>query len=120
MFQPYAAWFGIVSTLVICFFSGWVSIMILCRKHGRVVLTGSTQTVFLKNSWDTATFVTNYLPLALFPVIYIGARLYYREPLVRAEDMDFKSNIAEIEADESPEDPPKNMIESFWRWLVSS
>ncbi|KIO33866.1 hypothetical protein M407DRAFT_65140 [Tulasnella calospora MUT 4182] len=99
MCQPYAAWFGIISTLIICFFSGW--------------------TVFLKNSWQTDTFLTNYLPLMLFPVIYIGARFYYKEPLVRPENMDFKSNIAEIEADEAPEDPPKNMLESIWRWLVS-
>ncbi|KAG8918047.1 hypothetical protein FRC01_002069 [Tulasnella sp. 417] len=97
MFQPYAAWFGLISTLIVCFFSGW--------------------TVFLKNSWQTDTFVTNYLPLMLFPIIYIGARLYYKQPLVSPENMDFKSDIAEIEADEGPEDPPKNMLESFWRWL---
>ena len=56
-------------------------------------------TVFLKGRWSTETFITNYFPLALFPVLYIGARLYYRTPFVKPEDMDFITNIDEIEAD---------------------
>lgn len=31
--------------------------------------------------------------------MYIGARIYYRQGPVAAEDMDFVTNIAEIEAD---------------------
>jgi amino acid transporter len=48
---------------------------------------------------DQATFVTNYLPLALFPILYVGARFYYRQPLVKPSEMDFTSGLAEIEAD---------------------
>lgn len=66
---------------IFCFFSGF--------------------SVFLKGSWLTATFVTNYLPMVLFPIMYVGAKiLYYRAPAVKAQDMDFVTNIAEIEADE--------------------
>lgn len=121
MFQPYAAWFGMISTLIICFFSGWVSTVYSASSFVSNLLThvSPAQTVFLKDSWQTDTFLTNYLPLILFPIIYIGARFYYKQPLVNAVDMDFRSDIAEIEADEVPEDPPKNMLESFWRWLVS-
>ncbi|KAG9028958.1 hypothetical protein FRB95_005873 [Tulasnella sp. JGI-2019a] len=97
-FQPYAAWFGLCSTLIICFFSGW--------------------SVFLKGNWDTATFVTNYLPLATFPTIYFGARLYFKTGLVAPEDMDFISGIAEIEADQEDDPPPKNKIEAFWAKLM--
>lgn len=39
--------------------------------------------------------------------------------MIGAVDMDFVSDIAQIEADETPEEPPKNMVEAFWRWLVS-
>lgn len=55
--------------------------------------------MFLKDSWDTATFVTTYLPLILFPILYIGAKLWKRVPPHRAEDMDFVSGLKEIEED---------------------
>jgi amino acid transporter len=77
--NPYAAWYALVWILVICVFSGF--------------------SVFLKGSWDTATFVTNYLPLVLFPILYFGSRFYNGIPLIEPADMDFKSGLDEIEAD---------------------
>ena len=56
-------------------------------------------TVFLKGNWDTATFLTNYLPFILFPVLYIGSRVAYKVRPVKPVDMDFVTNIAEIERD---------------------
>jgi amino acid transporter len=96
--QPFAAWYGVVTTFVFCFFSGF--------------------SVFLKGEWDVATFVTNYLPLALFPILYIGARIYYKTAMVKPKDMDFVSDIAEIEAEEYDDPPPKNKLEAFWAWLM--
>ncbi|QRW12299.1 amino acid permease [Ceratobasidium sp. AG-Ba] len=96
--QPYAAWYALVSCLLICFFSGWK--------------------VFLKGNWATDTFVTNYLPFVLFPILYIGAKFVYRQPMVRPSEMDFTSGIAEIEADTYDEPPPKNAWEKFWAWLM--
>lgn len=55
--------------------------------------------VFLKGNWDTATFVTNYLPLILFPILYIGWKIKTRVPIVKPADMDFVTGIDEIEAD---------------------
>ncbi|KAI0078940.1 amino acid permease [Panus rudis PR-1116 ss-1] len=97
--QPYAAWYAAIACIVVCFFSGWK--------------------VFLKDSWDTATFVTNYLPLALFPVLYVGAKLWRKVPIVKPQDMDFLSGLAEIEAACYDEPPPRNWVERFWSWLVS-
>ena len=51
--------------------------------------------VFLKGEWNTATFVTNYLPMMLFPVMYLGKRLWSGVTFVRPEDMDFKTGLAE-------------------------
>ncbi|KAH7883763.1 amino acid permease [Phlebopus sp. FC_14] len=96
--QPFAAWYTCIATLVICLFSGW--------------------SVFLRNNWDTATFVTNYLPFILFPILYIGARLYYRVKPVSAAQMDFISDIDQIEADEVDDPPPKNKVDAFWQWLM--
>jgi yeast amino acid transporter len=92
--------------------------------------------VFLKGNWNTADFITTYLPLFLFPAMYIGAKLVTGVSLVKPQDMDFQSDIEEIEADECvlllgvcrttvsksfdrhDEPPPKNMAEAFWAWLV--
>jgi amino acid transporter len=75
--------------------------------------------VFLRNSWNTATFITNYLPFVLFPILYlVGRYLIYRTPMVAAQDMDFVSGIAEVEADSYEEPPPKNRVEKFWQWLM--
>ena len=75
--------------------------------------------MFLKDSWETDTFVTNYLPLALFPILYVGAKLYFRTPMVKPEEMDFISGLKEIEAATYDEPPPRNWVERFWGWLVS-
>ena len=70
-------------------------------------------------AWHTDTFVTNYLPLVAFPVVYFTARLYFKSPLISPKDMDFVTGIAEIEADDEIEEPPKNRIEAAWRNIVS-
>lgn len=75
--------------------------------------------VFLKDSWEADTFVTNYLPFAMFPVLYFGARFWRKSSFKRPEDLDFKSGLAEVEAATYDEPPPRNAIERFWSWLVS-
>ncbi|KAK7463777.1 hypothetical protein VKT23_005717 [Stygiomarasmius scandens] len=96
--QPFAAWYALIGCFVVCFFSGFK--------------------VFLRGHWDTATFVTNYLPLMLFPVLYIGAKFYYKDPVKPSHSMDFVSDIKEIEAMTWDEPPPKNKLEAFWAWLM--
>ena len=63
--------------------------------------------------------MTNYLPFILFPILYIGAKLWRRAPLVKPLEMDFISDIAEIEADTYDEPPPRNAWERFWAFIVS-
>jgi len=96
--QPYAAWYALIFCLVVCFFSGWA--------------------VFLKGNWATDQFVTNYLPLALFPIMYIGGKLYYRQPVVKPHEMDFVTDIDQIEAETYDDPPPRNRAEAFWQWLM--
>jgi len=96
--QPYAAYYAATGCLIICFFSGWE--------------------VFLKGGWITATFVTNYLPLALFPILYTIWKFKTRVPIVKPMDMDFITNLDEIEAETYDEPPPRNKFEAFWAWLM--
>ena len=56
-------------------------------------------TVFLRGEWATDVFVTNYLPLIMFPVMYLGARLCLKVSPVKPSDMDFQSGLKEIELD---------------------
>jgi amino acid transporter len=74
--------------------------------------------VFLKDNWDTATFLTNYIPLILFPILYMGSKWWKRSTIVLASEMDFQSGLAEIEAETYDEPPPRNKWEAFWQWLV--
>ena len=95
----------------------------------------------MRDNWSTATFITNYLPVILFPVLYGVAKIVIRVPLVKASEMDFHSDIAEIEAmtwvfvlfvcslakrtlrclffRRHDDVPPRNAAEAFWMWLVS-
>ena len=75
--------------------------------------------VFLRDKWDTATFITNYLPIIAFPVLYIAKRLWCRVRLVRPEDMDFKTGLEEVLAASYDEPPPRNWIERIWTTIVS-
>ncbi|KAF9513616.1 hypothetical protein BS47DRAFT_1344108 [Hydnum rufescens UP504] len=93
--QPYAAWYVIISTLIICFFSGF---------H-----------VFLKGAWSRADFITNYLPFVLFPIFYFSARyLLYQTPMVDVAKMDFVTGAAQDSYDQPT---PKNILEWFWAKL---
>jgi len=95
---PYAAWYCLIGTFVICLFSGF--------KY------------FLKNGWDTAGFITNYLSFILFFILYGVGKLVYRVPTKKATDMDFYSGLDAIEADTYDEPPPRNALEKFWAWLM--
>jgi len=97
--QPYAAWYVIISTLVICFFSGFK--------------------VFLRDSWKTSDFITNYLSFVLFPILYFGARyVLYKSPMVDPADMDFITGTAQAQADSYDEPPPRNIPEKIWGSLA--
>lgn len=101
----------------------WVSLSITCESLHIAhifLLQFSGFGVFLRGGWATDQFVTNYLPLILFPLLYIGSLLYFRCKPVKPMDMDFISNIKEIEADTYDEPPPRNWFERFWAWLVST
>ncbi|KAG8806870.1 hypothetical protein FRC17_004759 [Serendipita sp. 399] len=96
--NPYASYYALVSILIICLFSAW--------------------DVFLKGKWNTARFVTNYLPFVLFPILYAIARFINKTPLVKPSEMDFQTGLAEIEAATYDEPPPRNIVEKFWSKLM--
>ena len=98
--QPYAAWYGIVSISIILLLSGF--------------------SVFLRGNWDTATFVTYYIPLMFAPILFGIASYVMKSRFVKAQDMDFITGLDEVIADTYDEPPPKNLWEKFWVWIVST
>jgi amino acid transporter len=92
--QPFCGYYVIVFTSIIILFSGW--------------------SVFLDGGWDTATFVTNYLPLPVAILLFIGATFIRKSRFVRASEMDFHSGIAEIEQEAMNEEVPTTMMGKFF------
>ncbi|KAG2755128.1 hypothetical protein P692DRAFT_201851407 [Suillus brevipes Sb2] len=99
--QPYASWWVIASSLVT-----------LLRMAS-----------LFEANWSTATFVTTYLPIMLFPVLYLSAKFLMRVPLVKPSEMDFKSGTEDIDAERSKEPSPKNWSQAvrmslrYWSWV---
>ncbi|OCF39363.1 hypothetical protein I317_06848 [Kwoniella heveanensis CBS 569] len=69
--NSYAAIYALCWVTVVLFFSAWY--------------------VFLKGGWDTATFITSYLPIVLFPITYFGHKLWSKSKLVPLTEMDFSA-----------------------------
>jgi amino acid transporter len=93
-----AAWYALILISIILFFSSY--------------------NVFLAGAWDFPTFITNYLPLFLFPITWGGYKLVKRTKWLRPAEMDFFSGLEEIEADCYEEPAPKNLWEKIWAKIV--
>jgi len=95
-FQPYLSWYGLFMTSLILFFNGWA--------------------VFIEGNWDTATFVTSYIPLVMFVILYFGYKFFTKVKFIALEDMDFMTGSRDVEEEE--EVPPKNLAEKIWRSIM--
>lgn len=84
-----------------------------------MVLFFSGFSVFLRDNWDTADFVTNYIPLMFAPILFGVASFVMKSRFIKAEEMDFVTGLDEVLADTYDEPPPKNIWEKFWQWIVS-
>lgn len=93
--QPFAGWYVLVATTIIIFFSGF--------------------SVFLEGNWNTANFVTNYLPIAVFVVLFFGYKLIVRSKLIPLTEVDLISGIREIEYEAEQDDAvPTGFWDKFW------
>ncbi|GAC98154.1 amino acid transporter [Pseudozyma hubeiensis SY62] len=65
-----------------------------------VVLLFSGWEVFRPGRWNSASFFSNYLPLAWFPALYVLFKFLWKTKVVKASEMDFVTGIKEIEEDQ--------------------
>ena len=56
----------------------------------------SAWNVFLEGNWSPSVFVTYYVPIVLFPILYVAAKLVMGVHPVKADDMDFVTDVAEF------------------------
>lgn len=87
-FQPYAAWIGLVSFVIIFLTAGYA--------------------VFIHSHWDTETFFSAYFNLPLILVLYFGYKFLKKTKIVPLEDLPIK-HFLDIARDnpEPPEVPKK-------------
>ncbi|KAJ9127077.1 hypothetical protein QFC24_001312 [Naganishia onofrii] len=94
-----AAWYAIVMITIILIFFSW--------------------NVFLNSETDfTANFITSYLPIAVFPILYLAFKFIKKTRFVRASEMDFVSDVAQIEAETYEEEVPTTWYGKVWSWLM--
>ncbi|GAA6064699.1 hypothetical protein JCM10212_005767 [Sporobolomyces blumeae] len=60
-----------------------------------VILTTQGFEVFIRGNWSTSTFITRYLLVVLFPIVYLAARWYLGCSLVPLPAIDFFSDSRE-------------------------
>ncbi|KAL5488204.1 hypothetical protein ACEPAI_6312 [Sanghuangporus weigelae] len=96
--NPYAGWYVLIACPLISLFSGF--------------------SVFIRGNFSAATFVTDYLPLALFPILYVAARFCLKCKPVSYSEMDYFTGLKEIEDETYEEVPPRNVVERLWSYLM--
>ncbi|GLA10631.1 amino acid permease/ SLC12A domain-containing protein [Aspergillus welwitschiae] len=75
--QPYVAYIALVSTFVMTFISGY--------------------TVFLPGNWDIPTFFFSYTMIGVFPVIYVGWKLWHRTKFLSPKEIDIVTGVEEVD-----------------------
>lgn len=96
-FQPYLGYYVLFWTSIVILFAGW-STFLEANKP-----------------FDVATFITTYIPVPIFIILFFGSWVYYgKDAIVRCEDIDFYSGLQEIIDAEFEEPPPTNLWQKFW------
>lgn len=91
--QPYAAWVSIISFGILLFFGGY--------------------TVFINGQWDTETFVSSYINIPLFAMVYFGYKFAKKTKIIPLQDIPIQHFIDY--ANENPEEPARPKTD--WRRL---
>ncbi|KAH9448569.1 hypothetical protein Pst134EA_027878 [Puccinia striiformis f. sp. tritici] len=103
-FQPYLSYFGVIMIILVIFFSGFE--------------------VFLKGNWSTPNFVTNYITIVGYFLLFAFWKVKKRSKLVRAPQMDLVSGNMKFEAMDAYYKEnlaiPKTRMQKFWNWVCGN
>jgi len=95
--QPYLAWAALVMFSLVILTNGWE--------------------VFTKGNWNVTNFITAYIGVPIFFLLYAFWKIFKKSKWVAASDVDLWTGKAAIDNEYWPEQKPKNIVEKFWFWL---
>jgi yeast amino acid transporter len=89
-FQPYGSWFALIATAIITFFKGFDTFI----------------------PWNTTTFITSYIAIPVFIVLYLGYKFWFRTRQIDSDKVDL---VCQLYID----DINKELTPALYRSLVS-
>lgn len=96
-FQPYTAWISCIAFSILLLVNGFK--------------------VFFAGHWNTSTFMTSYIGIAIFFALYLGHKIFraWHEPwMIPATEVDLHTGLDEVLSAETPA-PPKRKWNEKWR-----
>jgi amino acid transporter len=96
--QPYTAWFALIYFSIIIVFNGFA--------------------VFIKGNWTVGDFLTAYINIPIFAVLFIFWKVLKRTKYVRASEADIWSGKHAVDNEVWPDQHPRNVWERIWFWIA--
>lgn len=96
--QPYTAWFALI----------FFSLMVL--------LSGFE--LFLRGHWSAAEFLTKYINIPIFIMLYLGWKALKGTSFVQPIEADLWTGKHAIDSQIWPEQVPRNIWEKIWFWIA--
>lgn len=74
--------------------------------------------VFTKGNWSIDDFITAYIGIPIYIVLYLFWKVFKRESFVKPAQADIWSGKAAMDAEIWPEQNPRNFLEKVWFWIA--
>ncbi|KKK22137.1 hypothetical protein P175DRAFT_0537614 [Aspergillus ochraceoroseus IBT 24754] len=77
--------------------------------------------VFFPGRFSASDFLVSYIGIAIFVVLYVGHKIWYRTPwMIKVSEIDIFSNKEEIDrlCENDLEREPRNWLERVWWWVA--
>jgi yeast amino acid transporter len=97
-FGPFLAYFALCYFFIIVLFNGFA--------------------VFTTGNWSIDSFLTAYIGLPIYAVLYLFWKILKRPSFVKASEADIWTGKAAVDAQVWPEQIPRNWIERVWFWIA--
>ncbi|TEY59631.1 hypothetical protein BOTCAL_0190g00200 [Botryotinia calthae] len=86
-FQPYTTWVSLALFVILLFTGGYVT--------------------FIHSEWDTETFISSYLNIPLFLILFFGYKFYAKSKMISLEEMPIRGFLEIYQQNPEPEEEPK-------------
>ncbi|WAQ89468.1 hypothetical protein PtA15_11A157 [Puccinia triticina] len=103
-FQPYLSYFGLCMIVLVILFSGFE--------------------VFLQGNWSTSNFITNYITIVIYLLLFLYWKLTKRCKFVSLPEMDLVGSTKELDHMDayykSREKLPRTWLKKTWEWVCDA